>query len=102
MVTRQDIIFGSSSDVAEGGSFAWVITDRDGIHARPAGIISGIVRRYDSEITVEAGEKSCTAESVAGLMSLGAVKGTRLVFRASGPDSKEALQELSRYVKENL
>ena len=102
MITRQDRIFCDLGDSVDGDRFEWEITDETGIHARPAGMIAGIAKRYACEITVEAGQKSCKAGSVAGLMSLGAVKGTRLIVRADGPDSKEALRELRRYMKENL
>ncbi len=99
MVTRQDPIFGSP---IEGDRFGYVITGKTGIHARPAGEIAAIAKRYDCEITAEANGKSCSAGSVVGLMSLGAAEGTRLTFRASGPEGTQALQALRQYMEENL
>ena len=42
-------------------SFVYVITDRAGIHARPAGIVVKEAKKYDSEIKVSLGEKSADA-----------------------------------------
>ena len=116
MITRHDLIFTdagnpaadshftsiSSGNPAEGDHFEFVIADKTGIHARPAGGIAEIAKRYNSEITIEANGKTCSARSVVGLMTLGAAEGTRLVCRASGPEHVQALQALYQYMKENL
>ena len=100
-VTTRDLIFDPPREF-EGDCFSYTLQDPTGIHARPAGAIAKIVKQYDCEITVEAGGKTCSVASVAGLMSLGAVRGTALTFRASGPEGTQALRELRRYMKENL
>ena len=43
-----------------------------------------------------------TAGSITGLMSLGAVKGTRLTVTAQGAEADKALTALYEYMKENL
>ena len=43
-------------------SFVYVITDRAGIHARPAGIVVKEAKKYDSEIKVSLGGKECGRE----------------------------------------
>ena len=60
------------------------------------------MKQYDCEVTAEAGGKSGAADSVIALMSLGAAEGTRITFRASGPEGSQALEALYQYVKENL
>ena len=45
-------------------SITYVITDRVGIHARPAGIVVKAAQKYQSEILVHKGEKQ--AAYVAG------------------------------------
>ena len=101
-VTPQDLIFGLPAVFPGGDSFDYVITDQTGIHARPAGEIVKIVKQYDCKVTAEAGGKTVAADSVIELMSLGAAEGTRITFRASGPDGPQALAALYQYVKENL
>ena len=102
MVTHHDRIFEKPVPVIQGGSFAFVITDQSGIHARPAGVIVSIAKKHNCEITIAAGEKTCSAGSLVDLMSLGAAQGTRLEVRAAGPDAEAALNELFTYMKENL
>ena len=65
-------------------------------------MIADIVKRYDCEVTVSAGDKSASAASVVGLMSLGAQEGTQLTVHADGPDQAQALSALYAYMKENL
>ena len=101
-VTRKDPIFSIPAPAMDRDDFEYVLTDKTGIHARPAGEIAGIVKRYDCTVTVEAGGKSCSASSVVGLMALGAAEGTRLTVRASGPEGRQALAALNDYLKENL
>ena len=89
-VTHHDLIFAPAPSLIDGDTFSFTVTDRTGIHARPAGMIADIVKRYDCEVTVSAGDKSASAASVIGLMSLGA------------PDQAQALSALYAYMKENL
>ena len=102
MITRQDLIFRSSDGLPEGDHFDFVITDKTGIHARPAAGIVEIAKRYNCEITIEANGKISSAKSITGLMALGATEGTRLSCRVSGQDSEQALRVLYQYMKENL
>ena len=102
MITRQDLIFDVSEEMIEGDHFVYVITDKTGIHARPAGEIAAIAKQYSCEVTIEANQKSCSAKNAAGLMALGITDGTRVDCRASGPDSLQALRSLYQFMKENL
>lgn len=43
-------------------SFVYVITDRVGIHARPAGMLVKEAQKYRSEILVSKGEKEADAK----------------------------------------
>jgi PTS system N-acetylglucosamine-specific IIC component len=101
-VTPQDLIFGLPDVFPGGDCFEYVITDKVGIHARPAGEIVKIVKQYDCKVTAEAGGKRGAADSVIELMSLDAAESDRITFRASGPEGPQALAALYQYVKENL
>ena len=96
--TTQDLIFGGPAEYPG----EYVITDKVGIHARPAGEIVKIAKQFDCKVTAEAGGKSAAADSVISLMSLGAAEGDRITFRASGPEGQMALKAIYQYVKENL
>lgn len=91
-----------SGSMAEEYCFEYVIRNKTGIHARPAGEIAAIAKRYDCEITVEANGKTSSAGSVIGMMALGAAEGTHLRCKASRPEGAQALEAIRRYVEVNL
>jgi phosphotransferase system HPr (HPr) family protein len=101
-ITHYDSIFDEPDVNITGNSFEYVIKDPTGIHARPAGIIAGIARKYDCKITFSANGKESPADKVTDLMSLGAAHGTRVTVSAEGRDSVQALTELYQYIRKAL
>ena len=71
-----------------------------GLHARPAAAVVAALAEVDADVTVSAGERSVSAKSLMGLMSLGAGAGTVLHVEASGPDAATAVETL-RLMAEN-
>ena len=51
--------------------FKYVITDPEGIHARPAGILVKQAAGYQSSVKIAKGEKSADAKRIFGVMGLG-------------------------------
>ena len=78
-------------------SFVYVIKDPVGLHARPAGTLVKLVKKYKSAVTVSVGDRTVNAENVMGIMSLGATKGTQVRIEASGEDSDEVLSALREF-----
>ena len=83
-------------------SFVYVITDRAGIHARPAGIVVKEAKKYDSEIKVSLGEKSADAKRLTELMSMGIKCGDELMVEAGGADEEAACEAMETVLKEYL
>ena len=83
-------------------SFVYTIKDSVGLHARPAGALVKLVKKYQSTVTISAGEKTVNAGNIMGVMSLGAVKGTRVTIKASGEDSDEVLTALGEFFRAEL
>ena len=50
-------------------SFTYVITDKEGIHARPAGLVVGEAKKYASTIMVENKGKKADLKRIFGVMS---------------------------------
>ena len=75
-------------------SFTYVITDKAGIHARPAGMVVKEAQKFTSEITVKAGGGSADAKKLMQLMSLGIRFGDEITVEASGEDEAAAWCEL--------
>lgn len=72
-----------------------VVTNRMGIHARPAAMIVRISNKYGStEIWVEKDGEQVNGKSIMGLMMLAAGQGSKLKFTASGEECKKFLDEM--------
>jgi phosphocarrier protein len=81
-------------------SITYQITDRNGIHARPAGIIVQCAKRFASEITVEKDGESADAKKLFALMRLGVKFHHAVRVMASGADEEEAVQSLYNTMRE--
>ena len=66
--------------------FKYVITDPEGIHARPAGILVKQAAGYESAIKIAKGEKSADAKRIFGVMGLGVKTGEEVTVSAEGAD----------------
>lgn len=80
-------------------SLELVVADVHGMHLRNAGLLANLVSRFKSRVTVTAGDKTVNARSMLALVTLGAVRGTRLRFRAAGRDSAEALRAVQAFLQ---
>lgn len=82
--------------------FKYVITDPEGIHARPAGILVKQAAGYASSVTITKGEKSADAKRIFGVMGLGVKTGEEVTVKVEGADEDTAIAELEAFFKENL
>ena len=71
-------------------SFAYVITDRAGIHARPAGTVVKTAQKYVSDILIKKGDKEADAKKLMQVMALGVKCGEEIIVDISGEDEEEA------------
>lgn len=82
--------------------FKYVITDPEGIHARPAGILVKQAAGYQSTVKITKGEKSADAKRIFGVMGLGVKTGEEVSITVEGADEDTAAAELETFFKENL
>src|ERR1700741_5614668 len=75
-----------------------VITNRLGLHARPAAMFVRIASRYRSEIWVSKEGEEVNGKSIMGLMMLAAGQGSTLHIRCEGPDAAKAVAELEELI----
>ena len=77
------------------------ISNRLGMHARPAMILAETAQGFDSEITVRRTDQddSVDAKSIMQLMMLAATEGTELEIKADGHDAEQAVQRLIELIK---
>lgn len=80
-------------------SFAHVIADREGLHARSCVIVVNEANKWQSAINVSLGDADANGRSMSELLSLHARKGDIIVVSCEGPDEREsalALEALMR------
>jgi phosphocarrier protein HPr len=71
-----------------------VVTNKLGIHARPAAMFVKTANRFECDIFVEKDGEKVNGKSIMGLMMLAAGPGSRLKVQADGDDAVRALGEL--------
>lgn len=82
--------------------FKYVIKDKDGIHARPAGLFIKEATVFPCTVTISKGDKEVDAKRILGVMGLGVKCGEEITVKTEGEKEEEAIQVLSKFLEENL
>lgn len=83
-------------------SATYVVSNKMGIHARPAADIAKLVGKHKSEVTLEVGSKKANGKSVLMLTTLGAKQGTEVKVNVSGEDEDEVFATLDDMFKNHF
>ena len=75
--------------------FTYVITDEQGLHARPASQFVMAAAKCKSTVSVN-------AKGVMAVMSLGAKKGQEILIKVEGENEAEDAANLKAFVQEHL
>jgi phosphocarrier protein len=76
----------------------FTLQNKYGMHVRPAGLFAKTASRFDADVEVEKDGNAVSGKSIMALMTLEATCGTVLKVTASGPQAKEALDNLEDLV----
>ena len=71
-----------------------LVSNKLGIHARPAAMFVKVANRFACNIFVEKDGERVNGKSIMGLMMLAAGPGSKLTLHAEGHDAMQALAEL--------
>lgn len=82
--------------------FQYVITDPEGIHARPAGELVKLAKSFSCRVQLEKDNKSVDCKKIFGIMGLGIKKGQEVTFIMEGEDENGACEAVSKFMQENL
>lgn len=82
--------------------FTYTISDADGIHARPAGLLVKEAGKHRSDIILRLGEKEGDAKRIFSVMSLGVRCGQTITVTVAGEDEETAAKAIEEFLKENL
>ena len=72
------------------------ISNRAGIHARPAALVVQTTKNFNCNIYFEKGHNRINAKSIMGVITLGATYGTEIKIIAEGEDEQAAVNVLVR------
>jgi len=77
-------------------SFTLEVSNKMGVHARPAAMVVRIASRYQGEVWVTKEAERVNAKSIMGIMMLAAAKGTQLKFEAPGSEIEKLKKEMTQ------
>ena len=79
----------------------YVIKDKSGIHARPAGEFVKKSKMFNSSITVCNDDKKADGKKIFGLMGLGVKYNDEITVCIDGDDEEEAAKEIKEFLEHN-
>ena len=66
--------------------FTYTIKDELGVHARPAGLLVKLAKKYASKVTIEKDGKACDMRKLMAVMGLGIKQGETITVTVEGDD----------------
>jgi phosphocarrier protein len=75
-----------------------LVSNKLGIHARPAALFVRTANQYQCEVLVEKDGETVNGKSIMGLMMLAAGPGSRIRVSADGADARQAAEALASLV----
>ncbi|MBQ2991752.1 MAG: HPr family phosphocarrier protein [Clostridia bacterium] len=83
--------------------FNYTITDKLGIHARPAGMLAKTAKMYaDTEVTITCNGKTAKVAQLMKIMSLGVKQGHTVTVMAEGIHEEAAIAAMDDFFTSNL
>ena len=79
--------------------FKYVITDAEGIHARPAGELVKVAKEFSSKITITKDGKSGDCKKIFGVMALAV---NEVTITVEGEDEEAAAAKIEEFMKSNM
>jgi len=78
------------------------ITNKHGLHARPAAHLVKVAGQFESEIKILKDGLEVNGKSIMGVMMLAAEPGSEIVLHIEGCDEQEALQAIKELITKNF
>ncbi|WP_312691964.1 HPr family phosphocarrier protein [Caproiciproducens sp.] len=83
-------------------TFEYIVTDNEGLHARPAGLLTQAAKNCTSKISLTADGKSADVKRLFAIMSLGVKKGDKIVFQIEGEGEESDSKQIRGFCEKNL
>ncbi len=79
-----------------------IVTNPQGLHARPADLFVKLAQKFDSQIVVVKENVRVDGKSILDILTLAAVEGTPLSVEAVGADAERAVEALCKLVEQDF
>lgn len=76
----------------------FIIANNTGLHARPAGELVKLCKRFHSDMKIKSKDADANPKSIISVLSGGFIKGTEIEFTIEGEDEVVAAQEIKKYM----
>lgn len=80
--------------------FTITIQDKEGLHARPAGLLSKAARGFQCAVTLTKGEKTADLKKIFAVMGLAIKGGDSITVTCDGADEEAAAAALEKMFAE--
>lgn len=84
------------------GNRTVVVTNPQGLHARPADLLVKLAGRFESRIELVKGSERVDGKSILAVLTLAAGAGTELTIEAVGRDAEQASDALAELIQRNF
>ncbi|MDF2586547.1 MAG: hypothetical protein K0S41_388 [Anaerocolumna sp.] len=78
------------------------VTNKSGIHARPASELAAVCTKCSSDVTILVGERKVNAKSILNLMAAAIRCGTEITVECNGATEKEDLEKIINAIASGL
>lgn len=83
-------------------TFSYIIKDKEGIHARPAGLLVRLSKAYKSQIVLSTSNGETDISKLIALMALGVKQGDHVKLTVEGSDEVDAEKAVREFFEGNL
>jgi phosphocarrier protein len=80
----------------------FVITNKLGLHARPAALFVQTANRFESAVEINKDDLQVDGKSIMGIMTLAVEMGSSILIRTAGKDAEEAMDALAKLLESNF
>lgn len=76
-----------------------IVSNAQGLHARPANVFARQASQFEARIDLVRGSERVDGKSILSILTLGAEQGSELSIEANGPDAQAAIAVLVKLVE---
>lgn len=80
----------------------FIVSNKLGLHARPAALLVQAANSFQSDITIQKGKQRVNAKSIMGVMMLAAGPGSTVIVQITGFDARKAMAAIAKLFQQNF